>query len=69
MAKITYFRGYIDWIDLDFVQREWIPREMMELGIRFHLAELSIVIFVLEFEKSVLSVRAFIIQDRSTTCY
>ena len=30
------------WIDLDFVERERTPRKIIEMGIRHHLAELSL---------------------------
>ena len=42
MAKITRLSGRIDWIELDFVERERTPSELMQLGIRFHLAGLSL---------------------------
>ncbi|WP_079990173.1 IS6 family transposase, partial [Halolamina pelagica] len=31
-----------EWIDLDFVERERTPREIIEKGIRYHLAGLSL---------------------------
>ncbi|MFB6235630.1 MAG: IS6 family transposase [Halopenitus sp.] len=31
-----------DWIDLEFVERERTPREIIEKGIRYHLAGLSL---------------------------
>jgi len=34
MAKITRFSGRSDWIELDFVERERTPSELMKLGIR-----------------------------------
>ncbi len=42
MAEIARLSGCRDWIDLDFVERERTPSELMELGIRLHLSELSL---------------------------
>jgi len=42
MAEIARLSGHSDWIDLDFVEREWTPRRLMKLGIRLHLAGLSL---------------------------
>ena len=42
MTEITRLSGRSDWIELDFVEREWIPSELMKLGIRLHLAGLSL---------------------------
>ncbi|MFC4248741.1 IS6 family transposase [Natribaculum luteum] len=42
MAEIACLNGSSDWIDLDFVERERTPRQLMELGIRLHLSELSL---------------------------
>jgi putative transposase len=42
MAEITRLSGRSDWIELDFVERERTPSELMKLGIRFNLAELSL---------------------------
>ncbi len=42
MAKINHLSGCSDWIDLNFVERERTPRQLMELGIRLHLAGLSL---------------------------
>ncbi|MFC6727049.1 IS6 family transposase [Natronoarchaeum mannanilyticum] len=39
MSSLT---GYSDSLELDFVEREATPGPAMELGIRFHLAELSL---------------------------
>jgi len=33
MAKITRLSGRSDWIELDFVERERTPSELMQLGI------------------------------------
>lgn len=40
-----------DWIDLDFVERERTPSELMKLGIRLHLAGLSLSNTISELEK------------------
>jgi len=42
MAEITRLSGRSEWINLDFVERKRTPRRLMELGIRLHLADLSI---------------------------
>ena len=42
MAEIARLSGCSDWIELDFVERERTPNELMKLGIRLHLAELSL---------------------------
>jgi len=42
MAEITRLSGHSDWIELEFVERERTPSELMELGIRLHLAILSL---------------------------
>jgi len=42
MPEITRLSGRSEWIDLDFVERERTPRRLMELGIRLHLAGLSL---------------------------
>ncbi|QCS44556.1 IS6 family transposase [Natrinema versiforme] len=52
MAKIDRLNGCSDWIDLSFVERERTPRRLMELGIRLHLAGLSLSNTVRELEKS-----------------
>ncbi|MCU4926868.1 IS6 family transposase [Halobacteria archaeon AArc-dxtr1] len=51
MAEIARLSGRSDWIDLDFVERERTPRRLMELGIRLHLAGLSLSNTVRELEK------------------
>ncbi|UHQ95110.1 IS6 family transposase [Haloterrigena alkaliphila] len=51
MPKIHCFSGCNDWIDLSFVERERTPRQLMELGIRLHLAGLSLSNTVRELEK------------------
>ena len=42
MAEIVRLSGCSDWIDLDFVERERTPSELMKLGIRLHLSGLSL---------------------------
>jgi len=51
MAEITRLSGCSEWIDLSFVERERTPRRLMELGIRLHLAGLSLSNTVKELEK------------------
>ncbi|WP_226043181.1 IS6 family transposase [Natrinema sp. DC36] len=51
MPKINRLSGCSDWIDLSFVERERTPRQLMELGIRLHLAGLSLSNTVRELEK------------------
>jgi len=51
MAEITRLSGCSDCIELDFVERERTPSELMSLGIRLHLAGLSLSNTVKEFEK------------------
>ncbi len=52
MPEITRYSGSSDWIGLDFVEHERSPRRLMELGTRLHLAILSLLDIVSEFEKS-----------------
>jgi len=40
MAEIARLTGPSDRIDLDFVERERTPSQLMKLGIRLHLAGL-----------------------------
>jgi hypothetical protein len=42
MAETARFNGGIDTIELEFVEREATPGFSMQLGIRVHLAGLSI---------------------------
>ncbi len=42
MAGITRLSGCSEWIDLLFVECERTPHRLMELGIRLHLAGLSL---------------------------
>ncbi|MFC6767627.1 IS6 family transposase [Natrinema soli] len=51
MPKIGRLSGCSDWIDLSFVERERTPRQLMELGIRLHLADLSLSNTVRELER------------------
>ena len=51
MAEITRLSGHSDWIELDFVERERTPSELMKLGIRLHLAGLSLSNTIRELEK------------------
>ncbi len=51
MPKIVRLSGCGDWIDLNFVEREWTPRQLMDLGIRLHLAGLLLSNTVRELEK------------------
>ena len=50
MAEITRFSGCTDWLELDFVERERTPSELMKLGIRYHLSGLSLTNTVRELE-------------------
>jgi len=51
MAKIARLSGCSDWIELEFVERERTPIELMKLGIRLHLSGLSLSNTVREIEK------------------
>jgi putative transposase len=51
MAKIARFSGCSECIDLEFVERERTPSELMQLGIRLHLAGLSLSNTIRELEK------------------
>ena len=42
MHEIDRLSGSTDWIDLDFVQRERTPEQVIEVGIQLHLAGLSL---------------------------
>jgi putative transposase len=42
MPKIERLTEATDWIDLSFMERERTPREIIEKGIRYHLAGLSL---------------------------
>lgn len=51
MAEIARLTESTDWIDLGFVERERTPKPLMELGIRLHLAGLSLTNTVSELAK------------------
>ena len=51
MTEITRLSGCSDWLELDFVERERTPSELMKLGIRLHLVGLSLSNTVSELEK------------------
>ncbi|MFC7216057.1 IS6 family transposase [Saliphagus sp. GCM10025334] len=51
MAKIACLSGRSDWIELDVVERERTLRQLMKLGIRLHLAGLSLSNTISELEK------------------
>jgi putative transposase len=51
MAEITRLGGCSDWLELAFVERERTPSELMQFGIRLHLAGLSLLSTILELEK------------------
>ncbi len=42
MAEITRLSGCHDWIESESVERERTPSELVKLGFRLHLAELSL---------------------------
>jgi putative transposase len=42
MAELDRLSESTEWIDLEFVERERTPREIIEKGIRYHLAGLSL---------------------------
>jgi putative transposase len=51
MAEITRLNGSSDGMELDFVEREATLEPLMTLGIRLHLAGLSLSNTVAEFER------------------
>jgi len=51
MAEIARFSGRSDWTDLEFGERERTPSELIEFGVRLHLAVLSFSNTVSELEK------------------
>src|SRR6056297_3377394 len=51
MAEIARLSGDSGWLELDFVERERTPRRLMKLGIRLHLAGLSLSNTVSELDK------------------
>ena len=42
MTEIDRLTGDNDWIDLEFVERERTPDQIIEVGIQLHLAGLSL---------------------------
>ena len=42
MAEFDRLSGGTDWIDLEFVERERTPEQIVEVGIQLHLAGLSL---------------------------
>ncbi|WP_136591665.1 IS6 family transposase [Salinigranum halophilum] len=51
MAKTARLSGCSDWINLEFVERQRTPPQLMKLGIRLHLAGLSLSNTVRELER------------------
>ena len=51
MSRTNRLTGDTEWIDLSFVERERTPREIIETGIRHHLAGLSLSNTVVLLEK------------------
>jgi putative transposase len=51
MAEVTRLSGCSDWLELDLVERERTPSELMKLGIRLYLSGLSLSNTVSELEK------------------
>jgi putative transposase len=51
MTEITRLSGCGDWLELDFVEREWTPSELMKLGIRYYVSGLSLSNIVRKREK------------------
>jgi len=51
MPEIARLTGCNDWIDLEFLERERTPSQLMKLGIRLHLAGLSLSDTVSELDK------------------
>jgi putative transposase len=42
MPEIARLSGCADWIDLDFVERQWTPERAMKIGIQLQLVGLSL---------------------------
>jgi len=42
MPQTERLGGSIEWIDLEFVERERTPEQLIEVGIQLHLAGLSL---------------------------
>ncbi len=51
MPEIDRLNSDSDWIELDFVEREETPRELMELGIYLHMAGLSLSDTIMSLDK------------------
>ena len=51
MAEIARLSGHSDWIEVEFVERERTPSELMQLGIRLHVAEISLLNTIRKLEK------------------
>ena len=51
MAEIARLSGHSDWTEVEFVERERTPSELMQLGIRLHVAGLSLSNTIRELEK------------------
>lgn len=51
MPEIARLTGCSDWIDLDYVERGRTPGQLMKLGIRLHLAGLTLLNTIFEREK------------------
>ena len=51
MTEIARLSGRSDWVELEFVEREPIPGELVKLAIRLHLAFLSLSNTIGEVEK------------------
>ena len=39
MPEIDCLGEPIEWIDLEFVEREWTPQSAIQVGIQLHLAD------------------------------
>jgi hypothetical protein len=42
MPKTSRLDGSSDWIDLGFIARERTPRQIVEVGIQLHIANISL---------------------------
>jgi putative transposase len=42
MAEIAHLNGDSDWIELEFVEKEETPRQLVQYGIELHLAVLPL---------------------------
>ena len=50
-GEIARLSGHSDWIEVEFVERERTPSELMQLGIRLHVAGLSLSNTIRQLEK------------------